>query len=434
MPILYTTSAGIDQLTIKSRLFVSTSIEFRTNGLTIDGQLSHGLNNLLPNIASYLPSNASVFGVSNHAEGFQTIMTFGGQSNRGMHSEGYLTRITNGNGGHAEGFATLCSSPNEGQHAEGIGTTTVGNQGAFGYQRYALHAEGSGSYIQSSYSHVEGGGNRVGHGSIASPSFGSVNHMEGFSNDAFSTTTGGARAAFVHYEGAFNTNRATDFRGPVHVEGMYNTGSGEDGSHIEGAFNNRSSINNMAAFHIEGMNNDLAAASSFAHIEGYACIGNAVYSHTEGYQNINSSSYGHVGGYLNNSNKNPLPVVTSNYIFVAGIGNCDTNVTGSIGGFYVGNYNTSSGAVISPLLRPSLNIAVGGGVNDTQRSNIFEVLGYNNNSFTTTYVSRSILLPGVVSSGPYSDDASAAAGGVPLHGVYRLNDGIQNNILQIRVS
>ena len=443
MPRLFLDEAYINQFTSSVRLQVSQSITFATQSLYIKGPLAHGTqgNQLMLRIGSLYGANVDTFGISNHSEGYlSTMSVFTSNNNFSQgtnHIEGAQCTIFGGSAGvHAEGLQNYLSAMNGG-HAEGIGNSMAGGgYGATGYIRQWSHVEGSGSVSLSAFSHVEGGANTINWGA-QQLNINKGNHLEGYGNRHL------APVPYDHVEGAFNlvpTQVSTN--DTQHVQGMYNTSSGDRGCHVEGAYNGQWLImgNGQDSVHTEGMYN-AGALGAYSHIEGFSnssSLGNgAGGAHTEGCGNVNNfGAYAHVGGYLNASRK--IAGVGSSYHYITGVGNYDMTHSGSSAGFIAGTYCTSSAqnfpTASNGAHRASLQVIIGGGVSDTQRANIFEVLGYIVGTFVGTYASRSIILPGVLNSGPYADDASAGSAGVPIGGLYRLYDGVANNQLQIRVS
>jgi hypothetical protein len=443
MPILFADEAYISQFTSSVRLSVSQSITFATESLYIRGQLANGGpgNSLMVQSAGNYSTNVFTYGIANHSEGYlSTMSVFNGNNSFDQganHIEGVQCTIFGGRAGvHAEGFQNYLQAMNSG-HVEGIGNQmTGGGYGAIGNIRQYAHVEGSGSVSLSAISHVEGGANVISWGAQQF-NINRGNHLEGFGNRHL------VNIQACHLQGGFNILRPSQpaTNDTQHVEGMYNTSSGDTGNHMQGAYNGRllGMGNGQDANHVEGMYNE-GALGSYSHIEGFSnssSLGNGGVSHTEGCGNVNNfGSYAHVGGYLNASRR--VAGVSSFYHYVTGIGNYDMTHSGSSGGFIAGTYCTSSAQNFPTssigLHRASLQVIIGGGVSETQRANIFEVLGYNNPNYNQTYASRSILLPGVLNSGPYTDDTAAGNAGVPIGGLYRLFDGSANNRVQIRVS
>lgn len=250
---------------------------------------------------------------------------------------------------------------------------------------YALNGGGGAAFPFTGDAHIYG--KLVVTGSLINGAVGNVasglnSHAEGFTTtttgqyshaEGFSTTTIGQ---FSHAEGL-----DTDAIGTAsHAEGRLTKAVG-DWSHAEG-----SSTYALGAYsHAEGRNT--LASASYSHAEGHFTTASALYSHTEGYYTIAQGWYQHVQGTYNVTS-------TNQYAFIVGNGIDDSNRSNLV--YASGSNFEVSGSLI---VTGSLNV-----------SNGYAVL---------TQVSESL---------NFADDTAAAAGGVPLGGIYR-----SGNFIAIRL-
>ena len=257
--------------------------------------------------------SVSTPGIFSHAEGANTIAN-GNYS----HTEG-ATTITIGLYSHAEGRDTLALGV--GAHAEGRYTTASGEYS---------HAEGYQSITIAPYSHVEG---------FQTIANGFYSHAEGV--NTLATDSGS------HAEGRY----ATASGEYSHAEG-YQTFAMSDYSHAEGF----KTIANGPYSHAEGVNN--ITTNSGSHAEGRYTTASGEYSHAEGYQTNAYGNYSHAEGFQT--------VAYGTYSHASGIG---TISSGSLGQTVVGKYNTH--------LDTTSHFIVGGGVDDSTRSDAFKVTSNN---------------------------------------------------------
>jgi hypothetical protein len=452
MPVLHTQTASLNVFVNTGDFTVYNSLTLLTGSFVLPKSFIHGTfirlnDNALvtgggPGITTVpgWPLNNSAFG--HHVEGYRTqIPLFNTLTGlnvsrsviRANHAEGYQTSVDYW-ASHVEGLRNTIIY---GSHAraEGMGNTLVGNYNYInGNLRPGGHVEGSGSSIGlNPYGHAEGAGHNTAPGNFTFSSQGQAMHVEGFRN----STGGGTGNYWSHIEGAFNI---LDRPYRAHIEGMNNIARGQYNGHIEGFNNSVAVFNNIRGYHIEGQDNQLTTTNlgdQSTHIQGYKNI-----CAPPGYQNLSINqagvetrvgmSYTHTLGYK---------TTASNTGFAGGYGTVTvepTVVTGYYNNYIIGHFNTSSyyqSVPATPVTSSVTYFAVGGGKSNSQRADIFVAYAQRRTSVSApANTPRQILLPGVLNSGPYANDIAAAAGGVPIGGIYRLSDGIQNNLLQIRLS
>ena len=183
-----------------------------------------------------------------------------------------------------------------------------------------------------------------------------------------------------------------------HTEGEQTTANGP-GSHAEGL----NTPTNGLYSHTEGVSTRTTAdyghaegqstlvSGTAAHAEGYFTTASGNYSHAEGFGTVTNAAYQHVQGTYNISSSNPGA-------FIIGNGTAANNRKNLV-------YASGSAVEISGSL------IVSGSTNSIVANN-----GY-------------VVLKQVSSSLNYIDDTAAAAGGVPLGGLYR-----NGNFIVIRIS
>jgi hypothetical protein len=220
---------------------------------------------------------------------------------------------------HAEGHLTTTIGPYS--HAEGYQATSSGQYShAEGYQTIASgnasHAEGYRTISSGSYSHAEG---------YLTTASGNYSHAEGsytISNGYGSHTEGYQTTASddaSHAEGYYTTANGAS----AHAEGSYTIASGH-ASHAEGNY----TIAEGNYSHAEG--NQTHAIGIGSHAAGLSTIAMGEYSYAGGYQTIASGSSQTVVGKLN-KHGNTL----SHFIVGGGI-----NDANRIDAFQVTNNNT----------------------------------------------------------------------------------------------
>lgn len=250
---------------------------------------------------------------------------------------------------------------------------------------YALNGGGGAAFPFTGDAHIYG--KLVVTGSLINGAVGNVasglnSHAEG---DSTTATANAAHAEGINSTaigvGSHAEGDDTDAIGNYsHAEGRLTKAVGY-WSHAEGS----STYASGAYSHAEGRNT--LASASYSHAEGHFTTASALYSHTEGYYTIAQGWYQHVQGTYNVTS-------TNQYAFIIGNGIDDSNRSNLV--YASGSNFEVSGSLI---VTGSLNVANG-----------FAVL---------TQVSESL---------NFADDTAAAAGGVPLGGIYR-----SGNFIAIRL-
>ena len=410
-----------------------------------NNSVNQGSSNVSVGDYSYVQgtqNSASVLAQYSHAEGQQTI-TVGYAS----HAEGYFT-IASGSNSHAEGWLSISSGSYS--HAEGRNAKAIG---------LASHAEGFNTNARGIYSHAEGL-NSVASGSNSHAegqntlALGGSSHAEGFNATArglYSHVEGDTTIAFgigSHAEG-YQTITSGSYS---HAEG-YQTISSGSYSHAEGY----QTISQGVYSHAEGIST--IARGAYSHAEGWSNIALGTYSHAEGYQTITSGSYAHsegsntiargdyshaegdytvaqgiashaegnntsASGYASHAEgeatiaqadhshtEGHYTIANADYQTVVGIGNLTSSVAGA---FIIGNGTPYSYSYLQS------NLLHAGG-NTVEITGSLDVTGslISRNTTILTQVSQSL---------NFVNDAAAAAGGVPLGGLYR-----NANVIQIRI-
>jgi hypothetical protein len=258
-------------------------------------------------------------------------------------------------------------------HAEGSSTQAIG---------VASHAEGQLTTAIGFYSHAEGSETQA---------IGDISHAEGqyaiaigLGSHAEGESTI-ASGSYSHAEGYTTQARGNG----SHAEGQ-NTIALGDHSHAEGAVTQ--AIGNWS--HAEGQ--DTVAIGDYSHAEGIGTQAIGTGSHAEGIRTVTSASYQHAQG-------------------IANIGSAVT------GAFIVGNGTVDNGGNV--LTRSNLIFAAG---------NTVEITGSLLISGSTNAAQISngwVVLSQVSASLNFANDAAAAAGGVPLGGLYRNGNAISIRIV-----
>jgi hypothetical protein len=458
MPVLHTDTASLNVFVNTGDFTVYNSLTLLTGSFVLPKSFIHGTFNRLNDSVLVntgfnngvfpittipgWPLNISAFG--HHAEGFRTTIPIISVTTnqyvprsfiRANHAEGYQTSVEY-NACHGEGLRNTVYGT--WIHGEGLGNTAIGqtNYGTVVQViRPAIHVEGSGSAANNiQYAHVEGAGHSTGGGSFVGSQTGQALHVEGFRHRNF-----GGQGAFYasHVQGAFN--RLTNAYAS-HIEGVSNTGSANRHIHMEGFGNTSGTNNSIRGYHIEGERNVFingGLGDGTTHIEGYRNTKRDPggydnnYVHMQGVSNLVTVEGVSVEGYLSTGSLSGI---------AAGYGVRTVESTAGFGwqNYITGHFNTSSyyqSFPASPVTASVTYFAIGGGKSNSQRADIFVAYAQRRTPLpSSANTSRQILLPGVLNSGPYANDTAAAAGGVPIGGIYRLSDGIQNNLLQIRLS
>lgn len=353
----------------------------------------------------------SALGIYSHAEGFNTYVTA-----NYAHGEGYAPQVL-GPYSHAEGQNTIVRTGVSFAHAEGSSTVT---------EQDGSHAEGLQTSASALYSHAEGNYTITrGYASHAegylTVAFGPSSHAEGAQTissgsgahaEGYSTT---ARGGYSHAEGSFAVSSgsyshaeggSTIARGDYsHAEGSQTLASGSN-SHAEGYFTLAQGLGS----HAEGSSN--SAIGDYSHAEGFGTTAVGPYAHTEGRQTRATGQYAHTEGYLTTA--------SSNYSHAEGLGTiANGQYQLSVGKYNIGN--AIEGA-----------FTIGNGTSGAARSTLFAA--YNNEVVvnnaalvvqgTITNGYGTIVLPQLLDNS-YPDDATAAAAGIPLGGLYRNGSTIQ---------
>lgn len=364
-------------------------------------------------------------GAYSHTEGRQTI-AYGDWS----HSEGYNSQAS-GSYSHTEGQSTIAIGPYS--HAEGIGSqagwisssyieyfpssegyTYVGSaiddvtlqdagedSTAYfipGRQIYFVNGEMD-EVVSSTFDSINTIVTLVGYAAIVSNAvdISNVNYrvdsFEVLGYGAHAEGSGRAYGESSHAEG----DSTTSFGRWSHAEGRYNIAIG-DWSHAEG--NSNQAIGDYS--HADG--NASIASGNYSHTEGSTTTAIGEASHAEGYLTIASGPFSHTEGYQTTA--------LSYYSHAEGVG----TITNGDHQHASGQWNVSSSEQSATI--------IGKGSDDGNRANILEVLPISN----ITRISSNLELPEIL---PYefNDDSAAAAGGIPVGGIYH-----KNGALQIRVS
>lgn len=387
------------------------------------GSFSHaeGRQTIARGIYSHAEGQGSTaHGPSSHAEGFQTIA-----SGSYSHAEGSLN-VARGNISHAEGQSTIALGA--GSHAEGFSSLASGSYS---------HAEGQQTIAIGNYSHAEGN---------QSYTVGINSHAEGFKGNAGLrgwTTTGttaglvnissivGNIAAYftqndyVSINNSIQTVASSTFNGfntqvqlvdtslnlasglvlaslnPFYLSTILpgvNASTGGTYAHAEGtstiAFGNSS--------HAEGVTT--IAYGNYSHAEGNSAQARGFASHAEGEATIAQGAHSHTEGHYT--------IANTDYQTVVGTSNLTSSV---IGAFIIGNGTPYSYSYLQS------NLLHAGG-NTVEITGSLDVTGslISRNTTILTQVSQSL---------NFVDDAAAAAGGVPLGGLYRNGSFIQIRIV-----
>ena len=254
---------------------------------------------------------------------------------------------------------------------------------AAGSTAYFSHAEGTSTSVIGQFAHAEGSVTKaVGNGSHAEGyltiASGSSSHAEGSSTIA--------SGSFSHAEG-----QATRTTGSYsHAEGV-NTRTVGDWSHAEGS----NAVASGSYSHAEGFGTRAQGIGS--HAEGFITTASGQYSHAEGQQTFASSNYSHAEG-LGTIANSQYQLSVGKYNFANGLE----------GAFTVGN-GTSDAARSSLLTAASNNVDINGVL--TLYGSVASGLG-------------TIVLPQLLAAS-YINDATAAAAGIPVGGLYRNGSTIQ---------
>jgi len=292
----------------------------------------------------------------------------------GAINHGFLNDVASGTFSYAQGFGNVILATANFSHAQGVNALVVG-QGS--------HAEGESNKAIGDYSHAEGFSN------IAS---GSWSHAEGHSTIA--------SGSYSHTEGSGTVTSGSY----SHAEG-YQTKTIGNYTHAEG----RSTIASGSYSHAEGYYT--IAFGSYSHAEGYYTTASGGTSHAEGYYTIASGSYSHAEGSGTRAQ---------------GIG---SHAEG-LGTVALGNYQHAQGQYNQSSSIQSAFI-IGNGVDNNNRSNLVFASGSKVQITGSLDISGSIgsgqgtiVLPGLLAAS-YPDDATAAAAGIPVGGLYRNGSTIQ---------
>ena len=183
----------------------------------------------------------------------------------------------------------------------------------------------------------------------------------------------------------------------AHSEGFLTIAFGNS-SHAEG----ESTIAIGNSSHAEGTYTLTTGYGSHAEGSGTEARGDG--SHAEGEGTIATGNYSHAGGHYT--------IASTDYQTVVGIGNITSSVPGA---FIIGN-----GAPFSYSYLQSNLLHAGG--NTVEITGSLDVTGslISRNTTILTQVSQSL---------NFTNDAAAAAGGVPLGGLYRNGNSIQIRIV-----
>ena len=225
-------------------------------------------------------------------------------------------------------------------------------------------------------------------------------------------------------DGSHAEGYGTRALGPYsHAEGILTSALGNV-SHTEGNETTASADYS----HAEGSNTTTLGYSS--HAEGYFTLASGSYSHAEGYNTVASGSTSHAEG----DSTQAIGIVSH----AEGAGTIASGTGSHAEGYFTlasgdyqhvqGQYNISSSAQSAFI--------IGNGASTGTRSNLvfasgsqFQITGSLNVSGSVTTTTGYVILTQVSASLNFVDDASAAAGGVPLGGLYR-----NGNFILIRIS
>jgi hypothetical protein len=216
-----------------------------------------------------------------------------------------------------------------------------------------------------------------------------------------------AKGQYSHAEGLF----AIASGSYSHAQGVYTVAIGQY-SHAEG--NTTQAIGLYS--HAEGQGAQSIGQSS--HAEGYATQAIGFGSHAEGWQTIASGSYSHAEGVHT--------VTSASFQHSQGIANIGSAVTGA---FIVGN-GTVDENTGNLLTRSNLIFAAGNTVQITGSLRVTGSFYVDSGSQSPVKVENGILILSQVSASlDFANDAAAAAGGVPLGGLYRNGNAISIRIV-----
>lgn len=375
-----------------------------SQSLVVIGSLSNGLGN-------------TITGISSHAEGYfcQTLSGYSHAEGYGAysiapysHAEGSSTR-TYGTGSHAEGTNTQASGSYS--HAEGIGAIPYG---------YASHAEGSFTQTLGQGSHAEG------HFATASANY---SHAEGY----FTVAAG----LYQHTQGQYNITSS--------AQSAFIIGNGvSDNNRSNLVFASGSEIQITGS--IEIINGGLASdyiypvnlgynwrdagvlvdkKPAFVHFypsatnSGYASDGS--YSYYFNDVNFGQKMQSGKAGVLKFSRDFSAVPDTKMYTIISdglSVSDYNTNIFG-----YNAYNNQYHVLTVTGSLRSVDNTSLG-----TYSTNKHYITGsiYQTGSFIQNGF---VILSQVSMSLNFADDTAAAAGGVPLGGLYR-----NGNFVVIRIS
>ena len=392
--------------------------------------------------------STTAIGVGSHAEGLNSISTGNyshaeGNNNNAVgassHAEG-ASNTSVGQFSHAEGFFTLSSGSYS--HAEGNTTRAAG--------QYS-HAEGYQSYAIGIYSHAEG--YRGSTGLYAWNTTGTVNGLVSIVSSAGNVTSYLSAGNNVAINNTFQTIASSTFSGGQTqvqlVDTTINLGSGigiatlssayvasqQPGQTllIKGTYAHAEGLATIAfgdESHAEGLTTIAFGGSSHAEGEGTIAIGHSSHaegqytvakgygshaegnsteargfsSHAEGESTIAIGDHSHAEGHYT--------IASTDYQTVVGVANITSSVFGA---FIIGNGTPFSYSYLQS------NLLHAGG-NTVEITGSLDVTGslISRNTTILTQVSESL---------NFTNDTAAAAGGVPLGGLYRNGNSIQIRIV-----
>ena len=261
----------------------------------------------------------------------------------------------------------LKSSITTGSMNQGVQTITNPING-YGGLLIAAHAEGYKTTSLGSFAHAEG---------YQTTSIAIGSHSEGVSTTAVGN--------YSHAEGEASKAIGAN----SHAEGAGGVSIGNN-SHAEGSGTTAIGVNS----HAEG--SGTTAIGGYSHTEGYNTIALSFGSHAEGYQTTAKNKYTHAQG--------------------------DNSIAGGEYQSVMGSYNIEDSKSIIIIGAGSASGRINGSMFQT-----FTSAGLANPSTPNT--TGSWVLPQVSSSLNFTDDTAAAAGGVPLGGMYR-----SGSLILIRIS
>jgi hypothetical protein len=374
------------------------SVAFGRN-TTASGDWSHtqGIGTIASGEYSHAEGGAtSASGLWSHAEGIQTI-ALGGYSHAegdsvlasgiGSHAEG-LGTIASGDSSHAEGQETFASASFS--HAEGLITTASGE---------GSHAEGQWTYALGVASHAEG------LGTIAS---GDHQHAQGMYNATQSA------ALWILGDGTSRTDRKnliTAYTNNVHVSGAFNVSgtiqmwqsASVSGTNIFGTSSWADTASYLDGFIGQGVTlSFLTASTTWSVNHGLNTLYPLVSIWESGSEEVIQPDV------IESKNLN----ITEIRFTVPRTGYANIGIAGAP------LYQASPFFTASFALTASF---VSGGV-DVQNAISASYAA------TASYFSGPNLVASYLATANYADDAAAAAGGVPLYGVYR-----SGNMLLVRI-